>query len=115
MSSSEESSKIDLLDSPTDVKKKIKKVFCEPGNINDNPLLIFIKNILMPLCKTNEVFTINRSEKDGGPIEYTNFNDLETDFAEQKVHPSDLKNAAELYINRLLDPIRKTFESPELQ
>lgn len=115
MSSSEESSKIDLLDSASDIKKKIKKVFCEPGNISDNPLLMFIKNILMPLYKTREVFTINRSERDGGPIEYTHFDDLEKDFAEQKLHPSDLKNAVEHYINRLLDPIRKTFESPELK
>jgi tyrosyl-tRNA synthetase len=31
MSSSEEDSKIDLLDTAAQVKKKIKSAFCEPG------------------------------------------------------------------------------------
>ena len=43
MSSSEEESKIDLLDSAADVKKKLKKAFCEPGNITDNGVLSFCK------------------------------------------------------------------------
>ena len=36
MSASEADSKIDLLESPADIKKKLKKAFCEPGNIIDN-------------------------------------------------------------------------------
>jgi tryptophanyl-tRNA synthetase len=31
MSSSDEDSKIDLLDSAASIKKKLKKAFCEPG------------------------------------------------------------------------------------
>ena len=45
MSSSEEDSKIDLLDPPKAVQKKIRKVFCEPGNIEKNPLLQWIQNV----------------------------------------------------------------------
>ncbi|TMW43742.1 hypothetical protein DOY81_011178 [Sarcophaga bullata] len=40
---------------------------------------------------------------------------MEQYFADQKLHPADLKAAVEKYINKLLEPIRKTFESPELQ
>lgn len=54
MSSSEEDSKIDLLDSAANVKKKLKKAFCEPGNIADNGLLSFAKHVLFPLFKENE-------------------------------------------------------------
>lgn len=54
MSSSEEDSKIDLLDSAANVKKKLKKAFCEPGNIVDNGLLAFVKHVLFPLFKENE-------------------------------------------------------------
>ena len=43
MSSSEAESKIDLLDSANDIKKKLKKAFCEPGNITDNGVLSFCK------------------------------------------------------------------------
>ena len=43
MSSSEADSKIDLLDTAANIKKKLKKAFCEPGNIADNGLLSFCK------------------------------------------------------------------------
>lgn len=42
-------SKIDLLDSKDDVKKKLKKAFCEPGNIQNNGVLLFVKYVLFPL------------------------------------------------------------------
>lgn len=54
MSSSEIDSKIDLLDSPANVKKKLKKAFCEPGNITDNGLLSFVKHVLFSLFKDGE-------------------------------------------------------------
>ena len=46
MSSSDETSKIDLLDSTAQVKKKLKMAFCEPGNISDNGVLSFVKHVL---------------------------------------------------------------------
>lgn len=49
MSSSEADSKIDLLDSASDLKKKLKKAFCEPGNVTDNGVLSFVKHVLLPL------------------------------------------------------------------
>lgn len=54
MSSSEEDSKIDLLDTPSAVKKKLKKAFCEPGNIEDNGLLSFVKHVIFSLFKDGE-------------------------------------------------------------
>lgn len=54
MSSSEEDSKIDLLDSPATVKKKFKKAFCEPGNITDNGLLAFAKHVIFGLFQPDE-------------------------------------------------------------
>ena len=49
MSSSEEDSKIDLLDSVAAVKKKLKKAFCEPGNVADNGILAFCKFVIFPV------------------------------------------------------------------
>jgi tyrosyl-tRNA synthetase len=54
MSSSEESSKIDLLDSPAIVKSKLKKAFCEPGNVADNGVLAFAKHVVFSLFDDNE-------------------------------------------------------------
>ncbi|GIY03021.1 tyrosine--tRNA ligase, cytoplasmic [Caerostris extrusa] len=114
MSSSLEDSKIDLLDSPSAVKKKLKKAFCEPGNLEDNGVLAFVKHVLLPLFR-NEDFTVKRKEEDGGNTIYKNYSELEDDFKNLKLHPADLKAAVESYLNRLLTPIRKKFESPELQ
>ncbi|NWI56723.1 SYYC protein, partial [Calyptomena viridis] len=112
MSSSEEDSKIDLLDRKEDVKKKLKKAFCEPGNVENNGVLSFIKHVLFPL---KSEFVVLREEKWGGNKTYTAYEALEKDFAEQVVHPGDLKNSVEVALNKLLDPIREKFNNPELK
>ena len=53
MSSSVEDSKIDLLDSPSSLKKKLKKAFCEPGNVKENGVLSFCQHVLFPLRGKN--------------------------------------------------------------
>ncbi|XP_012219706.1 tyrosine--tRNA ligase, cytoplasmic [Linepithema humile] len=115
MSSSEDDSKIDLLDNPAAVKKKLKKAFCEPGNIADNGVLAFSKHIIFPLFKNGEVFNVSRSAEFGGDVSFSEYESLEAAFAKQEIHPGDLKNAVEVYINRLLDPIRKEFENSKLK
>ncbi|XP_004603635.1 tyrosine--tRNA ligase, cytoplasmic [Sorex araneus] len=112
MSSSEEESKIDLLDRKEDVKKKLKKAFCEPGNVENNGVLSFIKHVLFPL---KSEFVILRDEKWGGNKTYTAYLDLEKDFAAEIVHPGDLKNSVEVALNKLLDPIREKFNTPALK
>lgn len=112
MSSSEEDSKIDLLDSAANVKKKIKRAFCEPGSIQDNGLLSFVKHVLFSIFKEGEGFVISRKPENGGDATFLKYEDLEKAFAGEEVHPGDLKGAVEIYINRLLDPIRKSFDTP---
>ncbi|XP_053718744.1 tyrosine--tRNA ligase, cytoplasmic isoform X2 [Synchiropus splendidus] len=112
MSSSEEESKIDLLDSKEDVKKKLKKAFCEPGNIQNNGVLSFVKYVIFPL---RGEFCIKRDPKWGGDKVFTVFEELEKEFAEELIHPGDLKASVEVALNQLLEPIRKKFESPELR
>jgi hypothetical protein len=51
MSSSDPDSKIDFLDPPEAVKRKIKKAFCEEGNITENGLLAFTKAVLIPISQ----------------------------------------------------------------
>lgn len=77
MSSSEEDSKIDLLDSPEDVKRKIKRAFCEPGNVEENGILAFAKHVLFSLF--GEVI-VERKPEFGGSLHYTNYDDMERDF-----------------------------------
>jgi len=114
MSSSEEDSKIDLLDSAASVKKKLKKAFCEPGNITDNGVLSFCKYVIFPVALKGEKFVIERPADHGGNCEFAQYEELEKEFAAEKVHPGDLKSAVEKYLNRLLDPVRAIFQQPEL-
>lgn len=58
-------SKIDLLDRKEDVKKKLKKAFCEPGNVENNGVLSFIKHVLFPL-KSGEGLTTRSMDKRRG-------------------------------------------------
>lgn len=114
MSSSDEDSKIDLIDSASDVKRKLKKAFCEPGNVADNGILAFTKHVLFPALKLQE-FRVCRSEANGGDLVFGSYEALETCFGEEKLHPGDLKGTVEKYLNQLLDPVRKVFADPELK
>jgi tyrosyl-tRNA synthetase len=40
---------------------------------------------------------------------------LKASFGAGEMHPGDLKASVETYLNRLMDPVRKIFESPELK
>ena len=61
------------------------------------------------------VFVVNRPEKFGGPLTFDNYESLEKSFANQEIHPGDLKSAMEKYLNELLEPIRADFANPEKQ
>ena len=115
MSSSDESSKIDLLDSPKVIKKKIGKAFCEEGNV-DCGLLTFVKYIIIPVEEfKNFKFCIERSDEYGGNCEYSNYVDLENDFKDKKLHPVDLKQGISTWLIDLLEPVRNYFEDDNIK
>ena len=55
-------------------------------------------------------FVVERPEKWGGNLEYSNYAELEKDFKDKQLHPADLKQAAAKHINELLVPVREHFE-----
>jgi len=116
MSSSDPKSKIGLLDTEEEIKKKIKVAFAEPGKVEGNGLLAFAKMVLFPLNELKEIktFVINRPEKFGGPITFTSYQELETAYASNALFPKDLKDGIVDAINKLLDPIRQKFKDPKL-
>jgi len=114
MSSSDPESKIDLLDEPEAVTRKIRKAFCEEGNIENNPLLTFCKMVLFPMLKEGEPFVIHRPEKFGGVVSYPTYADMEKAFAEKSLYPGDLKLGVTEHINRVIAIIRAKFDTPEM-
>ncbi|MCA9381475.1 hypothetical protein KC678_04375 [Candidatus Dojkabacteria bacterium] len=120
MSKSKPDTAIFMTDSAEDVARKIKKAYCPPGEIEDNPILDYCKQIIfeakylkrdMPLFENNE-FVIKRDEKFGGDIKLKSYKELEDLYkqGEEALHPEDLKNAVIDYLNKLLEPVRKHFE-----
>ena len=55
-------------------------------------------------------FEIQRPEKYGGNLTYTNYQDLEEDFASGKLSPMDLKPNVAQMLNEFLIPIREYFQ-----
>ncbi len=108
MSSSEEKSKIDLLDSEEEIMKKINSAVCPVGTCEGNSLLLFLKHFLMVHKEDQKKsLLIEREKRFGGDIKYKRYADLEKDFASKKLHPADLKRAVGREINDLIAPIRK--------
>ena len=104
MSKSDPNSGVFIHDSDDEIKLKIKKAWCEEGNTENNPLLEITKNVIYH--EFNEI-SVERSEKFGGNVTYTDSSQLELDFSQKKLHPSDLKQTVSNYLIKIISPIRE--------
>lgn len=100
MSSSDPDSKIDLLDPPDVVAKKIKKAVAVPQVAEDNGLLAFVEFVLMPaaaLLHGHKEFRVER-ERDGlETLVYTTPEKMQDDYRNDVVCYSALR-----YISKVL-------------
>lgn len=110
MSSSDPDSKIDLLDGPDAVKRKLKKAFAEPRKIEGNGLLSFVEYVLLPagaLEGGKPAFTVERRE--GEPLVYNDAEKMKEDYAADVLTPQLLKSGVTDGISKLLAPIQAAF------
>ncbi|KAE8155289.1 Tyr-tRNA synthetase [Aspergillus avenaceus] len=118
MSSSHEAdTKVELLDTPDVVHSKIEDATCIPGVVEGNALLAIAKHILLPLSSLRmamdgESYRFNVCVE-GKDRTYSNYEDLQHDFLTQCFAPGELKVSVATGLNRILDPIRKDYESNE--
>lgn len=122
MSASDPNSKIDVLEQPDVVSKKIKKAFCQAGLVENNGLLAFLEKVVQPIQELMAdkdgffEFHVDRPDKFGGPISYDSLDKLKEDFGAEKLAPVDLKSGVADSFNKLLAPIIKAYnENPEFQ
>jgi tyrosyl-tRNA synthetase len=113
MSKSNPNSAIFMEDSVDDVNRKVKKAYCPIGqefdeDKNRNPVLDYCENIIIP---AHGYITVLRKAENGGDKTYTNYAELKADYCTELLHPSDLKPAVALAINKLLEPVRTHFET----
>jgi tyrosyl-tRNA synthetase len=103
MSKSDPNSGIFIHNTDDEIRNKIKKAWCEEANIQNNPLLDISKNVI--LHEFDEM-KVERPEKFGGNVNYSDYNQLESDFAAKKLHPTDLKQTVGNYLVKVVAPIR---------
>jgi tyrosyl-tRNA synthetase len=103
MSKSDPNSGVFIHNTNDEIKKKISKAWCEEANIQNNPLLEIARMVI--LHEFNEI-NVERPEKFGGNVSYSNYKQLETDFVEKKLHPGDLKQTVGNYLVKIVSPIR---------
>ncbi|GJN67939.1 hypothetical protein PLIIFM63780_001887 [Purpureocillium lilacinum] len=113
MSSSDQDSKIDLLDPPEVVTKKIKKAVSAPTVVEENGVLAFVEFVLLPASalRGKREFVVDR-ERDGlEPLVYTDIAQMQDDYRNDKLTPQLLKPAVAKALNQLLAPIQETFQA----
>ena len=123
MSKSDPNAGIFIHNSDDEIRTKIKKGFCDEGigsllsedstdeeraqvkaSLENNPILQITKHIVFHESNT---ISIERPEKFGGNVSYDNFESLESDFSQKKLHPADLKQAVGEYLVKIVSPIRE--------
>jgi len=106
-------SKIDLLDPPEVVTKKIKKAVSAPTVVEENGVLAFVEFVLLPASalRGKREFVVDR-ERDGlEPLVYTDIAQMQDDYRNDKLTPQLLKPAVAKALNQLLAPIQETFQA----
>jgi len=108
MSKSKPETCIFLYDTPEEIKQKMVRAFCPEKTVQFNPVLDITKHIIFRETKT---LAIERPAKFGGPIEFRNYRELETAYAQGKLHPQDLKNTVAEQLIKILEPVRTYFKN----
>jgi tyrosyl-tRNA synthetase len=89
MSASEPDSKIDLLDSPEAVDKKLRKAVCVPKEVEGNGVIAFVEHVIMRAIALkvdrDSNFVVQR--KDQEPLVYETAAKLKEDYAADIVSP----------------------------
>jgi tyrosyl-tRNA synthetase len=119
---------IDFLDSPSDIKKKLKAAYCAEGDVVNNAILPLVRHILVPIgtllqsqsrsevrtwAETPEsVLTIHGDPNHGGVTRhFSSIEELEKAFEGKEVHPGDLKTAVTAALISLLAPLQLDLSS----
>jgi tyrosyl-tRNA synthetase len=104
MSKSDPNAGIFIHNSDDEIRTKIKKGFCDEGIIENNPILEIAKHVVF---HEFDALSIERPEKFGGNVSYDNFESLESDFSQKKLHPADLKQAIGESLVKIVSPVRE--------
>ena len=110
MSKSDPNAGVFIHNTDDEIRTKIKKGFCDEGITENNPILEIAKHIVF---HEFDALSIERPEKFGGNVSYDNFESLESDFSQKKLHPADLKQAVGESLVKIVSPVRDKLDLSE--
>jgi tyrosyl-tRNA synthetase len=108
MSKSKPWTAIFIHDAEQQIKEKLGKAWCPEKQVEMNPVLEIVRYVVF---HENKAFQINRPTKFGGSIEFQSYQELEKAYACGGLHPQDLKNAVAEELSKILEPVRRYFET----
>lgn len=113
MSKSNPDNAIFMDDNINNVKRKINKAYCEPGNSEKNPILEYFKYIVFQKEDEIVIDILNFDTKEIIFKKYlfNEYQNLHNDFKNELIHPSDLKKSLIKYLNQYLEPVRKYLDN----
>ena len=109
MSKSNPDNTIFMDDNSNEIKRKIKKAFCEPNNIEKNPLIDWIEHLIL---KINDSITIMTKNNEDIEVEmvYNNVSEIKNNFQTGLIHPKNLKDCVTNVLINMLQPIQQKFK-----
>jgi tyrosyl-tRNA synthetase len=108
MSKSKPWTAIFIHDTDKQIKEKVQKAWCPEKLVEMNPVLDIAEHVVF---HENKIFKIERPARFGGTVEFENYNELEKAYAQGNLHPQDLKNGVAGEISKIINPIRRYFET----
>ncbi len=100
---------ISMEDSTEELEAKVNSAFCPPtrdpeGDLENPVLELFEYHV----CPRFETVLVDRPEKYGGDLEYTDYESLAADLESGELHPADAKGTLASYLDELIAPGRET-------
>ncbi len=111
MSKSDPTSAIFIHDSEDEIRTKIRKAFCPPGEVDFNPVLDWTKYLIFN--EPGAALAIDRTSDNGGPVGFDSFDAVADAYRSGSLHPMDLKAGVTDALVRLLAPAREHFAQPK--
>jgi tyrosyl-tRNA synthetase len=99
-----------VLDNNMDVGRKMKRAFCEPGNVEHCPPIALTDACIF---STGATLAITRKEENGGDKEYAALEELRSDFQSGALHPGDLKPFVTKAVDGFLQAVRDRCKAEE--
>lgn len=95
-----------LLDGQPDVQRKLKRAFCEPGNVEFCPPIALAEELIMQYTPA-ATLVVSRKPENGGDLSFSTSADLRRAFATGELHPGDLKPSVRDGVDAIIDRVRK--------